>query len=87
MGDAVNVGLGRLKEELRDHEMQAQAIVQQLESSMNIGLVSLGLSEEQESALMAMVDETRERFESMVGLSMKIDKEINQIDKLLGRIS
>lgn len=87
VGDAVNVGLGRLKEELRDHEIQAQSIVQQLESSMNIGLVSLGLSEEQESALMAMVDETRERFESMVGLSMKIDKEINQIDKLLGRIS
>ena len=87
VGDAVNNGLGRLKDELREHELQAQSIVQQLESSMNIGLVSLGLSEEQESALMAMVEDTRERFENMAGLSMKIDKEIAQIDKLLGRIA
>jgi len=84
---ALDSGLGAIKEELRAQENQAQLMMQRLESSMSLGLVSLGLSEDQEEALMGIVEETRERFDSMVGVSIKIDNEIRQIDRLLGNLT
>ncbi len=86
LGAALETGLCRIKDELHEQEQQAQSIVQELESSMSIGLVSLDLTEEQESVLMGMVEDTRERFESMAGMSVQIENEIRQIDHLLGKI-
>lgn len=86
LGAALETGLCRIKDELHDQEQQAQSIVQQLESSMSIGLVSLDLTVEQEGVLMGMVEDTRERFESMAGMSVQIGNEIRQINDLLGKI-
>lgn len=87
LSSAVDKGFGRIKGELQEQERQAQEIVQQLETSMNISLVSLGLSEEQEEALLGIIEDTRDRFESMVGLSIQIDNEICQLDRMLGNIN
>jgi DNA-binding response OmpR family regulator len=86
LSSALDKGFELIKRELSEQEKQAQAIVQQLESSMSISLVSLGLSEEQEETLLGIVEDTRESFESMVGLSIHIDNEICQLDRLLGKI-
>lgn len=87
LSSVIDAGFGRIKQELQQQEQEAQLMMQQLESSMSLGLVSLGLSEEQEEALMGIVEETRERFESMVGTSVQIDNEIRQIDRLLGNLT
>lgn len=86
LSNALNSGFGRIKQELQEQEKQAQDILNKMESTIDITLVSLGLSEEQEQTLLEIFDENRERFENMMGMSVQIDNEIRQLDHLLGKI-
>ena len=87
LSSALDSGFGRIREKLGLQEKQAENVLKKLESSLNISLVSMGLSEDQEEALWGIVDETREQFESMLGTSIVIDNEIKNIDSLLHKIS
>jgi hypothetical protein len=87
LSGALDTGLEKIKSELQKQECQIQDNIHELESSLSISLVSLGLSEEQESALMGIVEDTRERFDYMVGSSINIDNEMRKFDRLLGKIN
>ncbi|MFT4924792.1 MAG: CheY-like chemotaxis protein [Phenylobacterium sp.] len=87
LSSALDIGFGRIQDQLGEQERKSEEILQKLESSLSINLVSLGLSEDQEEAIFAMVNDTREEFESMMGMSIGIDNEIRSIDQLLHKIS
>lgn len=86
LSNALDSGFGRIKQELHEQEKQAQSILDKMESTINITLLSLGLTDDQEAALLEIFDENREQFEDMMGLSVQIDNEIRQLDHLLGKI-
>lgn len=87
LSTALDTGFGRIKEHVGKQEKMAEEILRKLESALNIKLLTLGLSEEQEEVIFGMVDDTREEFESMMGMSIGIDNEIRAIDQLLHKIT
>jgi CheY-like chemotaxis protein len=84
---ALDTGFGSIREKLADQEKQAESVLRKLESSLNVSLMSLGLSEEQEEALFGIIDETRETFVDVIGTSILIDNEVRNIDQLLHKIT
>lgn len=83
---ALDSGFGRIREELRLQESQSQVISEKMTLTIDDTLMSMGLTEEQEEALLVIFDENKEQLDDMMGLSAQIDNEIRQLDHLLGKI-
>ncbi|MBL4941829.1 MAG: hypothetical protein JKY81_09220 [Colwellia sp.] len=54
---------------------------------MDTKILSMDLSEEQESELEALFDDTKDKFNEVIGNSVTIDNKLRDINRLLGGIN
>ncbi len=67
-------------------EERLQQIVDETMSEFDTKMIIMGLDEEQESELMGLFDNAREKLNETVGVSMVIDNKFRDIDNLLNKI-
>ncbi|SFD04713.1 response regulator [Pseudoalteromonas denitrificans] len=80
-------GFEKIKSSISIQEHESQRILSQLEMSLNLKLVSIGLAEEEETEIIGVLQDTKEQFEEMMNKSINLDNDIRDIINLLNNVN